>query len=299
MHEFKCFYPEVNIKYNYPNFSWNKAWLWPYESAWGIFEKFKLANAAQDKDILGLMGSVNVRNKVKKFYTNQDRNLIHLNNFDSDILSSILGTNIKELILKNNNAIISILPRFDKDDIYFKKNVCFCPDCIEYGYHSIFHQVNFIQSCPFHSTILINECPDCKRQISYILSDKYTSSPFVCQCGHSYINIKLFKDYIRSWTMVPELKITTEKIQNWIDLSKSYKGMFNNSFFLKNIAKSHFNDLIDYFTSLTSEFNLKKYPFDKITHQNALKSILPFSRSLILRSFKITLIRRIFASLNQ
>lgn len=192
MCEFEFLFPDYNYLVKKTKYTWNRDWIWPYESPWGVIEKFKFANSAQDKDILEVLGTINVRNKTKKFYTYQDRNLVSLQGFDEDKLTQILGVNIKKIFKNNLDILIGVMPRFDKNDFYFRKYLSICPECIKYGYHSIFHQMVFVTECPFHSFKLVNECPECRRSIVYQLSDKYTSSPFVCLCGYSYIDLRFF-----------------------------------------------------------------------------------------------------------
>lgn len=250
MHEMNFLHPNNNYFVEKTKYTWNRDWIWPYESPWGIIEKFKLANSAQDKDILELLGTDNVRNKTKKFYTFRERDLISLEGLDGEKLIEILGFNIKEIYRNNRDAIIGAMPKFDNNDLYFDKYLKVCPECIKFGYHSIFHQLTFISECPFHGSKLINECPDCKRIIVYQLNDRYTSSPFVCLCGYSYINMSMFREYIRAWYQMHGIKIVTEKINHWLDINKDHIGKLNHSFFFKSIAKHRFNSMIDYCMSI-------------------------------------------------
>lgn len=63
---------------------------------------------------------------------------------------------------------------------------CFCETCLSLGYHSILHQVRFLNKCPVHNTYLLNKCPSCSRSYSYNLSNPNMKKPYVCKCGYQY-----------------------------------------------------------------------------------------------------------------
>jgi len=59
----------------------------------------------------------------------------------------------------------------------------FCPECIEFGFHSSFYQHWVINRCPLHGTALLARCPKCLQPIdgmaSFVIRD-----PFACpRCG--------------------------------------------------------------------------------------------------------------------
>lgn len=63
--------------------TWRKEWIFPFESPWGILEKFRFANQIDGNDVILLLGNAKVRKlKTLSFSGKVHRNIIRLSSFD-------------------------------------------------------------------------------------------------------------------------------------------------------------------------------------------------------------------------
>lgn len=119
---------------------WRKEWCWPYESAWGVLEKFKYANALDNQvfdKLLNLRGSSYGQFFLKDLYMYRKSRL------DSKLFFSTLN-------IANNHFRDLDIFLGNNPNVIFREDIYFCPKCIELGYHSYWHQVKMITNCPFH-----------------------------------------------------------------------------------------------------------------------------------------------------
>lgn len=149
-------FPLDNKKSEY---TWNAKWIHPYESAWNICEKFRAANVtdASQNLVLGIKS-----NGVKA-------------NFSDGLDVYVRGTHngILENMQENNLSIIQ------KKWILIDPKIRYCPECLLNGYHSVYHQPNFLTSCFIHDPLQYL----CECEYSYILEWKgSTDKAFQCKC---------------------------------------------------------------------------------------------------------------------
>lgn len=124
---------------------WEPDWCWPYESAWSIIEKFKYANAVTNdafKRIFGLRSTSPEWNMIQDLYIYRRSNL-----------------NENEFIkfFQISDTHFSYLEKFRNNDFtqVFRKELHYCPKCMQLGYHSYLHQLSFADTCPFHDEQLL------------------------------------------------------------------------------------------------------------------------------------------------
>ncbi len=227
-------------------FAWNNDWIVPFESPWGIFEKFKYANRIKSQDIFNLFGTQHLK-KLKSTTKNKSaRNLITLEGLDNTSIIKILNFQLK----RHNEYIISkltnVLP--GNQSIYFHKHLRFCPKCIKQGYHSIYHQFKLMHLCPFHMVPLTSECPKCKMAFRYEITDSFTLEPFRCDCGYYLFSPKKGKSYSAIWKKNKKLKVTLEILMRWEKMNSS---------------------------SIANEFHIHYHPeIDLTNYQDAMAKIL-------------------------
>jgi len=78
-------------------FTWDHSWIFDYESAWSVFEKFKFFNSFSDADLFRLFGTEVIKQKKSKTWSKKNRDLYSLNAFDDFFTNHILGISIKEV----------------------------------------------------------------------------------------------------------------------------------------------------------------------------------------------------------
>ncbi len=239
-----------HTKTKLPLFTWNSEWIWKYESPWGVFEKFKLANEIKDTDIFNIFGTEQIKSKTKAFYSYEERDLNLLKSFDDNSLFKVLGVKLKEITLVNINGLIGAFSNSNKLSFYIEKNLHFCPECIKLGYHSIFHQFKLLSKCPFHSnTTIQNRCPKCQNTIPYLLTDKWSRRPFTCKCGHHFYQSK-DNNFIKEWSSNIRLVINSPDLVKWRSIDNSVKLILKEFVINEKVAKYYKNDLIAFYLSI-------------------------------------------------
>jgi len=232
------------------SYTWDSEWIVSiYESPWGVFEKFKYANNIRSIEIFKTFGNEDVRNRDKNFWGMEERNLFSLNAFDGNLLQNILGKNIKELNTKNLNSLIQDTFSPQIQNVIIRNDVFYCTECIENGFHSILHQLIYVDECPFHKKTLSQNCPRCNARIPYLLTEKWASDSFTCKCGASLFNGEKGYHFIQTWKS--EKEIISNQLLYFLHMSEKCREYLHHVFFDTNLIQMNKNKLQEYFLSLT------------------------------------------------
>src|SRR4051794_35734908 len=153
-------------------YTWNKNWVLPFESPWSILQKFQYANVLRDTDVFKTLGGERIQKKKSPLWSQIDRNLVDLNAFDDVRSKAFLDIQLKQLSEQYYRNLLgscdsNLISRFIQRVLYY------CPECLNNGYHSIFHQFKLFDLCPFHNKVLQNHCPNCKAIYPFELNEKF------------------------------------------------------------------------------------------------------------------------------
>lgn len=203
-------------------FVWNRDWIHSYISNWCIFERFKFSNALNNNDILGIFGNNNVKT-VKRIASVGDylRNLVSLSGIDKEKSIEILGVNLKSrnsLIYKKIKPILGLTYAYA-----IREHITFCPSCIKFGFHSIFHQMSLFKTCVFHpNEPLVDSCEKCGKILGKYLLSNLSNPPFTCECGFCLLDnnnnvISIFNSWKNKYT------IKDEELLTLLSLYKNHK----------------------------------------------------------------------------
>ncbi|QHW34840.1 hypothetical protein GZH47_31315 [Paenibacillus rhizovicinus] len=210
------------------NYTWNPLWVKEYESPWGVFEKFKYANNITSKEFLRTFGTDELRSvkHLSLFYVNA--NVHTMGRLSEDIILKILKVPVKA----HTSEILDFVQKRVLIEELLRSDLAYCRYCMRSGYHSIFHQLKFIHSCPFHPHAkLYNSCPTCKKSFKYMINDPF--SAFRCQCGTELFNKP---DYHIVWRN-HKPNIVFQPLQKLLQLSE------NDITTLKEMEFVHYNDV--------------------------------------------------------
>lgn len=156
----------------------------PYESMWGIINKFRLLNHVAPfalKQILKALSDGSLDCDVYPYRLTK-WNYSNSLTFRDDLVSSLTAIPIDEMLTHQITSVIDI-----KDLRWLSScsSLRFCPSCLAKGYHSIFHQIAFFEKCPIHDQKLKTTCSHCNTDFIYELIDAPVM-PFVCsRCSTS------------------------------------------------------------------------------------------------------------------
>ncbi|WP_342576092.1 hypothetical protein MHH37_09710 [Solibacillus sp. FSL K6-1781] len=257
--------------------TWNKDWIQEHESLWGIFEKFKFANRITGREFFRFLTG----NK-KASYTP-----ISVEYKSIDNLISIAKDRLRiifEIEIDNYNEKYKDLFKSStfSNIIIFNPKLCICQKCISDGYHSIFHQLNFVSYCPFHpEEQLTDKCSNCKEDFrEYDLGCRELG--FCCEnCNYNLLK-KSFYLAIKEWKEPKLIKddfintILNTTYQNYLKVNyvstKQYSILVNNNIIYKTIF-TKFSQVLSQNTPL-SVFVEKKKSFSaayKLNQESTLR----------------------------
>lgn len=69
---------------------------------------------------------------------------------------------------------------------HFLGSVKVCLACAKMGYHSVLHEVQWIDHCPIHGLRLIESCPTCGRRMVHTSSKRLGETAITFPCGHRW-----------------------------------------------------------------------------------------------------------------
>ncbi|MFD2085905.1 hypothetical protein [Brevibacillus brevis] len=203
---------EVHQKLMNP-YTWRKNWIRPYESSWSILEKFKFANTLTAREVLKILGTDRVKS-LKAGIGSCHRNLITLSGFDSHTVQDVLGFDMVSFHQKIINQLLSPLLERHRTTFFLREDLAICEACLKTGYHSIFHQWRFLHYCPFHLSPLHFACPNCSQIYTYEMTDDGFLSPYVCKCGHFYLQESAARFFYKEWGT--DDAIRCNKVKTWL-----------------------------------------------------------------------------------
>ena len=89
-----------------------------------------------------------------------------------------------------------------------------CPDCAELGYHSVFHEQQWIDVCPIHHRALIQHCQTCHRTINRRSVQRFGESPQALPCGHLWTLANLTKPPPIDPTPLRQLALSAARLRS-------------------------------------------------------------------------------------
>lgn len=220
-------------------YTWNKKWIWKYQSIWCTIERFKYSNELTE-------------NNFKKHIKSSPRKITIFNSsslymskyyFNEKILIELFEKDVFEYIKSSLKEVFGSLYNIYDIEKYMIKEWRFCPKCIKKGYHSIFHQLNFYDKCIYHDIPLENKCPNCNKVKPYVLGNRNNIPAFTCECGYNYLENINFYDLIKIWNKDINIfykYITNINIPNYKYFFSSFNYYLNNEiyknrdYYLKN-----------------------------------------------------------------
>lgn len=124
------------------SYTWRDYLYRPYESLWSLIQKFCMLNGITEATFhKDLCKKISKSNDVL-----QDFNLYHIYRGTTSAANDI---NRALNITEKNYSILNCFT-VNRMKTYMKEDLYYCPKCMKYGYHSIFHQLNFMNKCFIH-----------------------------------------------------------------------------------------------------------------------------------------------------
>lgn len=232
---------------------WQQTAPAPFESGWSIFAKLILLNQTKPYQLAGLL----------KLPEAEDNNKLRFRSSDWIDLEQFA-----EMLSINPNRLRQCF--FDQLQIHIEESysqlkndgIKICPECLARGYHSLFFELGFIDTCPWHHRTLEEACADCLRAV-YSKGLKFYSGENHLSPHHqndtieelgewkSTCNHVLFKiDTVRQLNQLTQAQeyVINHKcrlLYGWIKTAQTRLDLTGKLFCFKNLEENGFEKLFN------------------------------------------------------
>jgi len=114
------------------------------------------------------------------------RDVIRHQGTASTSLGEVSLSHIRPYVRLNDREFVEAQPKtwefvqpVDRDQ-RFK----FCTECAAFGYHSVLHELSWLERCPIHSIELISQCETCQKSLTRQFPGYVGQSANTLACGH-------------------------------------------------------------------------------------------------------------------
>ncbi len=134
--------------------NWRRGSLRDYESIAGVAAKFCYLNRVGPGEFIRFCERFIARFRPNEFWMLFDRN-----DFDFDRFASILGepnsciAHLRQAPFRPPEEYVGCNIKLRNEDS--STDIVYCPDCIKFGYHAIFHQLPWMNKCLIHGSRLL------------------------------------------------------------------------------------------------------------------------------------------------
>lgn len=217
----------------YKSYTWRDDFYRPYESLWSLIQKFCMLNSITEADF-----HKNFCNKIAHSANElQEFSPYHIYRMISPSASDINKTfNITE---KN----FEVLTCFSVNNLetYMQKDLFYCPICMKYGYHSMFHQLKFLTNCFIHEKQSLIKAPNQIYAILFSRKKPYEGLSVLPNAKDIVLNKELlFTDLINFSLKLPDsIRVIDPDYKKYnhpkvTDLNKSTLSLVNSIMFGNN-----------------------------------------------------------------
>lgn len=163
-------------------YTWKNEWIRPYESAWNIGEKIFATNISDNiyNDLMGIAAN------GTKIYFQPDKVTYSKGRLNSNFISQCMQKSKEQFsVFYNLNYFVSTRIRY-------------CSECASYGYHSVFHQMLFMDKCFIHGKKLKYLC-SCDNN-AVISRRSKTNKAFSCKiCNREMPYVDVAEGILGKW----------------------------------------------------------------------------------------------------
>lgn len=175
---------------------WNTGWANPYESAWCLVQKYAIANRCKAKEICQWIS------EAQPCYGDYTQDLLYGRGLRRPFPMIAPGVAIRK------GTLLAYAQRWRCDLRIECKHLRFCPECINFAYHSALHQILEMETCAIHRVPLLTRCSHCDGPtMSCHLRDSWIKAGFNCRRCHSPLGSKSADD---RWETPGELRTQIE-----------------------------------------------------------------------------------------
>lgn len=242
---------------------YSKEWIRPYESIWSIVQSFKYVNILTEHEICTIL---NLQKKHKDAYASEVCAYIKTNVSPQELLDAF-G------IEKNHFSPLNSIDIHAADN-FMHSSVRICPVCMkQYTYHSFYHQISWLQKCPWHG------CDLEMTNIPYSIGESCNYAYGICPAGKKFsAEIPLPANRERfepNYVNIPELSNAIK-----FEVSRYNGSTYPDKFQAGELLLQKDDDVKEKYLRLLRDSNIKLYESD-ITLKMALNQYANIARSSV------------------
>lgn len=276
----------------YKSYTWRDDFYRPYESLWSLIQKFCMLNSISEadfhKDLCNKIGYSTVKLQAFSPY-----HIYRMTSLSKSNINKALNITEKNFEVLNCFSVNNL-------ETYMHKDLFYCTICMKYGYHSMFHQLKFLNNCFIHEKQSLIKAPN--QLYAILLSRKKPYEGLdVLPNANDIVSNKdlLLKDLINFSLKLPEsIRVIDPDYKKYhhpevTDLNKStiklvYSIMFSNikqqpikKISVKN-NNMNFNRKINYYhKKYNYYFNINDETYRRIHYPSVYLAIHDYVRKLM------------------
>lgn len=140
--------------------------------------------------------------------------LYTIKHIDYDIFKKATGLSVNKFL---DSKLLSLINIHEIGSLDFR----YCTKCLNVGFHSLIHQIEPIQECPYHGNQLLTKCGYCNKGIKFYFSDINKKQSFSCPyCGNhlggeEVVVSDLYRRQIALYNHFKKYEAFAEEIDDW------------------------------------------------------------------------------------
>jgi hypothetical protein len=143
-------------------------------------------------------------------------------------------------------------------NLVLRNSFYYCPECMKYGEHMLYHQFSFLDKCMIHNVKLTNICPYCNKKLDYEIIFLNNLKAYQCKCCGNYLFNSDFSKIVDNWNKSQSEKFSTfEPFKNENIVPIIFSNKRNTSICSKNINKVLYNLFLGKSIKITQKYELK------------------------------------------
>lgn len=269
------------------SYTWRNNFINPYESLWSLVQKFCMLNSITEAEFY---------TRVCGTRNSYFRKIQEVNPYYIFRLTPPLNKELSEVFKIVENDYVK-LNCFSINNLgtYMRTQLSYCPICIKSGYHSVFHQLKFIDTCFIHENQPLLFADNREYILAYLSTKPYEGFDVIPNLNNIILNrvnvidninknlpisIKVIDPNYRT-PVITELNLKTKKLAYSLLLGDvTQEPIFEVSV---HEANFQFERLVNYYTKYNYEYylNVPDIQMKRCSYPSVYLSIYDYVRKIL------------------
>ncbi len=165
-------------------YAWRSGIIPKYSSLWIVLFRFSLLNCPDFRmlkaDLVVGDSQCLRKNKYIEYGT-----AIPLSTVNKKFLAEALGEPYEAF----QWSLVSDFP-YGLQEHVFRGTTSICLSCIKQGFHTAIFSSLWLSKCPIHSEKLINQCPNCGKNLGSVIRKRRGFTASICECANQWMSFE-------------------------------------------------------------------------------------------------------------